>query len=341
MKAQSSVLRVFRRIRSNTPILLLCVMGFVFAAGTTGYMFIEQWNFFDSLYMTIITVFTIGFSEIHPLSFYGRVFTIGLIFLGVGSLSYTVTIIAQSILHSEILYQRLNLRKIRAMNNHYIICGYGRIGHRIASEVQSLRKDFVVIDQNPDTRKTLKELGIPHIIGDATSEEVLEQAGIRVAKGLVSALSDDALNVFVTLTARGLNPDLHIVARSDVASTVPKLIRAGANKVASPYDSGAARLTLMLLQTSIIDTFQLATGKYSFDVVIEEFIIIKESIIGRTLADIDVRSIYNAMALAIVAHDGKLFFPPDPAYILQRNDRLIIALSHSQLDNLIQFFRVP
>lgn len=339
MPKHSPILRLLRRIRSNTPILLLCVMGFVFAWGTAGYMLIERWNFFDSLYMTTITIFTIGFNEIHPLSVSGRAFTIGLIFLGVGSISYTATVVAQSIIHSEVLHQRFNLRKIRAMSGHYIICGYGRIGHRIASEIQALGKDFVVIDQSPEHGKILKELGIAHFIGDATSEEILEQAGIRVAKGLVSALSDDALNVFVTLTARGLNPDLHIVARSDVASTVPKLIRAGANKVASPYDSGAARLTLMLLQTSIIDTFQLATSKYSFDVVIEEFLIAKPNIIGKTLADIDVRSIYNAMALAIIAHDGKLFFPPDPSYILQHDDRLIIALPQTQLQQVIQFFR--
>ncbi len=332
------LIEILRDLRSNTMAFFACLILLLLGSGTLGYMLIEGWSILDGLYMTTITLFTIGYGETHPLSPGGRIFTIIYIFVGVGTLSYMITAVAQIILHSDIFSQQLNLRKIRAMSGHYIICGYGRIGHRIAGELRALKKDFVIIDQHADTIKMMNESSMPHIIGDATSEEVLLQAGIAKAKGLVSALSDDALNVFVTLTARGLNADLHIVARSDIASTVPKLIRAGANKVASPYDSGAARLTYMLLQKSVLDTFQLATAKYALDVIIEEFIIVNPRLVGRTLSDLALRTTYNAMVLAIVSEDNTFSFPPNPAYTLRENDRLVIALPQSMLETLGQYF---
>ncbi|MCP4681142.1 MAG: potassium channel family protein, partial [Desulfobacterales bacterium] len=195
---------------------LVLLLG-VLAAATMGYMIIEGWRFLDALYMTVITITTVGYGEIRAVSEPGRVFTIFVIFLGMGIMAYTVGMVAQVMIElqiSSILGRRKLGSRIKSIKNHYIICGYGRIGRIIAQELKSSKANLIVIDDNPDMKHDLERHEIAYIIDNATDEDVLVEAHIERAKGLVAVVSSDADNLFITMTARGLNKELHILARA-------------------------------------------------------------------------------------------------------------------------------
>src|SRR5512142_1952764 len=246
------------------------------AAGTAGYMTIEGWNFLDALYMTVITIGTVGFQEVHRLSDAGRVFTIVMIVVGVMVLGYTVGKLAQIMFEGQ--FQRFLGRKkveksIGQLRDHYIVCGYGRIGALICKEFAAKPVPFVVVEHSPAVLEKLEEDGVLFLRGNATEDETLLKAGIKRAKGLISVVTSDTENVDITLTTRGLNPDLYIPSRAGEEGSEVKLKRAGANKVISPYHIGGSRMAQAILRPNVVDFIEIATGREHLELQMEEIII--------------------------------------------------------------------
>lgn len=313
--------------RSTFAILMLLVLPLI---GTAGYMLTEGWNVFDALYMTTITIATIGYGEIHPLTQGGRAFTIIFIFFSVVISAFAFATLAEVVFRPEMLSQRILQRTIRRMHDHYIICGYGKSGSRIASELEQLGKLFVIIEQDePKIRHgVIAKSGMPYLIGDAATEEMLEQAGIHRAAGLVTTLDNDAANVFVVLTAHDLNPTLHIVARADQTSAQTKLLRAGANAVLSPYEIGSVRMTHQLLRHNVVDSFELVTRTMAVDITFIELPLHDyPTFVGKTIPALALRERYNMMVIAIKRHDEQVEFPPSTQTVLESSMTLIVAAS--------------
>lgn len=221
------------------------MLGLVLMIGTMGYMIIESWNFLDALYMTVITITTVGYGEIREVDEPGRIFTILLILIGGGTIAYTLGMVAQTMAELQVksIFGRRKLGlEIKSIKNHYILCGYGRMGKIVSHELKVKRIPLLVIDNNLGSKEHLEHLDIPYIIDDATSEEVPVEAGIERAKALVSLVTSDADNLFITMTVRGLNPSLFILAREDEESTEKKLLRAGANRVVLPCLIGGQKI---------------------------------------------------------------------------------------------------
>lgn len=234
-------------------VLILFVISMI---GTAGYFVIEGWDFATSLYMTVITLSTVGYGDVYPETAEGRVFTMILILFGVGTMFYTVVLLAETMVESRlrILLGRGKLEKIIGkMQNHYIICGCGRIGHLICRELTAEKVDFVVIDNVPEVIQRIEEEGFVYCRGDATSDKTLMEAGIRRAKGIVCVLPSDALNLYVILTAKELNPRIFILSRSEEEESEHRLLRAGADRVMSPYTLGGMRMAMAILRPAMLD----------------------------------------------------------------------------------------
>lgn len=331
--------QALRLLLGNKLWLALMLLAIVPMMGTLGFMTVEGWGMFDALYMTIITMSTIGFGEVHPLSHMGRVFTMLFIVVGTGTVAYALTIVVEAIIRPEFINHRILYRKLRSMQHHYIICGYGRAGARIAKELQSEGKQFVVVDMDDSKIKTFREQGGIVVVGDASDETVLQEAGIGRAKGLVASLNSDAANIFVTLTARGINPNLYIVARAEQYAAQSKLLRAGANAVLSPQEIGAVRMTQMLLQEHVLDAFELVTKKIALDVAVEEIeLAMYPKFAGRRIESLQLPTEFNVIILAVKFQDETLQFPAQADTLLQREMTLILAGASGDIERVRKAF---
>jgi voltage-gated potassium channel len=308
------------------------------ALGTIGYMLIEGWGLIDSLYMTVITLATVGYGEVHEVSQPGRVFTVILIVLGVGFFLYVVGNIIQFLVEGRmriILGRRKLDKQINEEKDHYIICGYGRIGRVLCRYLRQRNLDVVVIERDWDRVPILDEDDILYVIGEATDEVNLRKAGIDRAKGLVTALGTDAENVFLLLTAKQLNPLLYVVARASQNVTKKTLTAAGANMVVSPYDVGARRMAHAILRPSVIDFLELAFADESTDINIEEIPVSPSSeLIETTLKDSGIRQNYNLIILAVKRADGGMLFNPLAETKIEAADTLIAVGEHKNLAEL-------
>lgn len=232
------------------------------AYGILGYRFIEDWDLLDSIYMTIITLATVGFGEVHPLTDAGRVFTISLILLGLASLVATVQVLAEVMASGqlfEVLRTRRMHNRIGKLKDHYVICAFGRVGQTAADEFRERGVDFLAIEIDESLIPLMEEQKVPYIIGDPIKDAVLCEARIDRAKGLVCAVDSDATNVYITLTARALNPKLSIVARSSNPESVDKLYRAGADRVVSPYSLSGQKMAYWALRPSVVEFVDMVT----------------------------------------------------------------------------------
>ena len=305
----------------------LLVLSLLVTAGTVGYMSIEGWQPLDALYMTVITLGTVGFKEVHDLSDAGKIFTIALIIVGVSVLGYIVGSLAQIMFEGQ--FQRIIGRKkvesrIRSLKNHYIICGYGRIGSLICKEFAAKPLPFVVVESDPQIVERLSDLYLV-IHGDATADETLLRAGIREAKGLITAVTSDTENVYITLTARGLNPDLYILARSGEEGSELKLQRAGAIKVISPYTIGGTRMAQAILRPNVVDFIEIATGRGHVELQMEEIQIPEHSVfIGEDLVTAGFRRETGVIIVGIKKKNGRMVFNPEPKTTLEAGDTLIV-----------------
>lgn len=302
-------------------IFITCVV----IAGSAGYMLIEGWSCMDSLYMTIITIASVGYKEIHDLSPNGRIFTIILIISSVGSVTYALTTIAKIIVEGEIqeIFGRKKLEKrIKELKNHYIICGYGRMGRITCRELKGKNIKFGVIEKEPNTFKADEETII--LKGDATKDELLKEMGIEKAKGLISALPTDAENLFVVLSARELNPNLFIVARAGEEGSEQKLLRAGADRVVSPYHIGGLRIAHTVLKPAVVDFIEFATKSGNIDLQMEEITVQNNSkLAGLSLDECGIGRDLGIIVVAIKKASGDMKFNPTFRTAIKAGDTLI------------------
>jgi voltage-gated potassium channel len=317
-----------------TPLLLVLV-------GTLGYYFIEgdRYTLFDALYMTVITLSTIGYEEVNgPLSNAGRAFTIILILGGVFTFFYAVTAIIRGIISGEVrqIFGRQRMeRSLAQMHHHMIVCGYGRMGRLVCQQLSRQRVPFVIIDSNEELLADFNLAEGVSLPGDATSDEVLRQAGIDRARALISVMSSDANNLYATMSARLLNKDLFIVARVEEAAAEPKLQRAGANRVVSPYEIGGTRIAHAVLRPTVVDFLDLATKTEHFELQIEETQVSPASpLAGLTLQESRLRADLRVMIVAVKKAAGNMLFNPAPDQAIEPGDILVAIGRREHLDQL-------
>ena len=313
-------------------ILVLGLIGFIVSFGTIGYMVIEGWSFLDSLFMTVTTLTTVGYREVRELSSSGRWFTIILIIGGVGTMLYALSTGAKFILEGEIqeLIGRRRLeKKIKELKDHYIICGYGRMGKIIAKELKGERVKFVVIEKNLVVHEKEEAFVIE---GDATQDDILKEVGIERAKGLISVLPTDAENLYVVLSAKGLNPNLFIVARAGEEGSEQKLLRAGADRVISPYHIGGLRIAHTVLKPAVVDFIELATKSGNIDLQMEEIPIPEGSgLMGLSLDQCGIGRDLGVIIVAIKKPTGDMKFNPTFRTLVEPGDTLIALGEVSKL----------
>jgi voltage-gated potassium channel len=308
----------------------------VMIIGTLGYHFLQGLSVIDAIYMTAMTITTVGYREVggEPGDTV-KVFTIFMMFAGISTVLLAAGKIGQdAIVAATRKRQQQFERQVKRMQDHYILCGYGRMGRVIAQHLKEADARFVVVDADARIAEDLREQGIPVIHGDAASDDVLEQAAITRAKGFVSVLSTDALNVFAALTARQMNPSLFILTRANNEDAVPKLYRAGASKVVNPYDSAGSRIAEMLLRPVVYDFMQIfsAGGQR---ISIEEIQVQAGSrIAGKALRDSDIRKHTNAIIVAVKTGDERMKFNPSGEEIVKAGDILVAIAEQHELDTL-------
>jgi voltage-gated potassium channel len=305
----------------------------IISGGTLGYAFLEGWDFFDSFYMTIITLTTVGFGEVHPLSRVGRMFTVALIVGGVGTVFYALSTAAKFMLEGEFeeIFGRKRLeKKIKELRDHFIVCGYGRMGRIICRELREKKISFVVVEKMPE--KLLGGQDVLVVEGDATKDEVLKEVGIEKAKGLISVLPTDAENLYVVLSARGLNPNLTIVARAGDEGSEQKLIRAGADRVVSPYYIGGLRIAHTVLKPAVVDFIEFATKSGNIDLQMEEITMQEGSeLVGCTLDECGIGRDLGIIVVAIKQGSGEMRFNPTYKTAIKAGDTLIALGEISKL----------
>ena len=311
---------------------IVCVL----VIGTTGYRLIEGWSLLDGFYMTVITITTIGFKEVHELTFSGKLFTLFIIFSGIGVVGYTVFAGTQLVVEGEInkiLTRRRSMKAIQKLRNHFIICGFGRMGSFVCEQLQARGIPFVVVENKIEVQDKIVQAGHYLSPGDATEEDVLLAASINSARGLVSVLNSDASNVYVVLTARELNPELEIIARAAEESAQSRLMRAGATRVISPYQIGGMRMVMGIVKPTVMDFLQVAMDHKKIDVDLEEVRVAENSIYsGKMLIDTDLRKELNLIIIAIKKSDGRMEFNPGPNTIIHGNDTLIAMGKRKDLE---------
>lgn len=307
--------------------------------GTFGYMTLTDCSFLDGLYMTVITITTVGYGEIVPLDAAGRIFTLILILTGVSFVLYVLGLITEAVVEGSLrrYYGRVNMeKKIAQLRDHYIICGFGRIGKVICQELATNKRPFLVIDHSHDELEAIKEAGYLYIDGDASDDKVLLEAGVIRARGLVSVVDTDAANVYIILSARGLNPDLFILARSSAERNAEtKLLRAGANKVISPYFIGASRMAHLLVRPTVIDFIDLAVHEGELGLRLEEVRVSADSALCNVaLQDSGIRKEFDLIVVAIKRIEGKMLFNPTPQTTILPGDTLILLGEYEHIKTL-------
>ena len=312
--------------------------------GTAGYMIIEDWGFLDSLYMTMITISTVGYREVNQVGDLGRVFTIFLVTIGVGFTFYVAAAVVQFMVEGRIriiLGRRRLDRKLDRLKNHYIVCGYGRIGKVLCRHLIRKPVDLVVVEKNPDLIPLMEQDGVLYVTGDAADEANLIKAGIKRSRGLVAVLATDTDNVFLVLTARQLAPDLHITARATQEDVASKLSAAGANIVESPYEMGAASMAQRIIRPTVTSFLDLALAHKRKDIQMEEIPVSDSSKLANVmLKDSGIRQNYNLIIIAIKKPDGSMLFNPSFETVLIPDDTVIAVGEDKNLQKLekILFF---
>ncbi len=310
----------------------------ILAAGTSGYMAIEGWPFIDALYMTVITISTVGFKEVNQVGEGGRIFTIFLVFCGVGFSLYVAAAVVQFMVEGRIRIimgrRRLN-KKIDHLNNHYIVCGYGRIGQVLCRHLKEADIDVAVIEKSSEQVPVMDENDVLYIADDATDENNLLKAGIKRARGLVAVLATDTDNVFLVLTARQLAPELFIMARASERNAIIKLRAAGANMVESPYVMGAMSMANRIIRPTVTSFLDLAFAQRHKDIQMEEIPVSAASeLVNVELKDSGIRKNFNLIIIAIKKPDGSMQFNPSFDAVIKPDDTVIAVGEPASLQKL-------
>ena len=321
-----------RPLRSGNPILRFrlaaILLGIVILVGVTGYSLIDGWDLLDSFYMVIITISTVGYTEVHPQGTAGRLFTSGLILIGVGTLLYGFGVFAETLTDNSFgryRRERQLQRELDRLRDHFIICGYGRIGTQIVAEFEDHKVPYVVIDQTEEALERIREEGRLHIEGDASKEEILKQAGIERARGLISAVDSDERAVYIVLAARAFNPNLYIVARAGRRDSIRRLELAGATRTISPYVMAGHRMAELAIRPAMVELLD-TLHHAELGIGVEEMVVnAGSSVIGKTLEASGLLAPAAARLLALRREDGTLHVNPAPTLRIEEGD-LIIAL---------------
>ena len=311
------------------------LLGFVLVIGTIGFILIEGWTFVQALYTAVLVVSTLGFSDLRPSDTPGQLLTIGLILLGVGTLYYLVGALAQNVIESQFDWNRRRTMEQRVANlhNHMIVCGFGRVGRQTCQQLQQENCAFVVIDSEEPRITRIVELGYLYVQGDASDDEVLKRAGITRARALLTAVQTDAANVYITLSARALNPNLFIVARAATAEAEHKLTIAGANRVISPYILGGRSMAGHALRPAVMDFLDVLVHSDEMEMWLEEITIGPDSWLkGLSIGDADLRQSTGITVLAVRRADGQITVNPKESALLYEGDTLIVLGSRTDVD---------
>jgi voltage-gated potassium channel len=310
---------------------LLRVIGalaMVFLVGVVGYSLIEGWSLFDSLYMTVITIASVGYGETHPLTFQGRAFTIVLILCGSATLIYGLSILTAFVVEgdlTDIIRRRAMLKKIAGLQGHFIVCGMSATGRYVIDELKKTGRSFVVIDRDPERIRALGEAGVLTIEGDATNDAVLQTAGIARAGGLLTTLHADADNLFVVVTARGLNPSLRIIAKAIGEESERKLRQVGADSVVMPNFIGGLRMASEMIRPSVVSFLDVMLRSQDAAVRVEEIPIPGGSpLAGRSLASAGLLEVEGVTVVAITDPHGAYTFNPSRERLLAPGDVVIV-----------------
>ncbi len=323
-------------MRKKVIVISIFWLIFLIATGTLGYMLIEKASFMDALFMTVITITTVGYQEYVPLSQAGKIFTIFLALTGTGLFFYILANIGEVTFRKfvENVWGKHMEKKIAKLKDHCILCGFGRIGQNIYEFIKD-EIPVVIVEKNPKVLKRLEEQKMLYVAGEAFEEETLLKAGIKRAKSLVAVLGEDAHNVYVSLTARNLNPSIYILARAENPKVAKKLLQAGANKVLSPYVIGARKMALALLKPNVMDFMEIASPELRYNLQIEEMVVMPGSfLIGKTIKESNIRQHTNAIILAIKRSSGEMIFNPTSDTLIQEGDTLIVLGKKEDLEIL-------
>lgn len=309
----------------------------IFVAGTLGYMALERYTALEAFYMTAITLTTTGFGEVRPLSDAGKVFTVFLLFLGVGVLAFVLSATVDFLMgsFSGQLSRRRMQREIDGLKGHIIVCGYGRVGSSSAAALSQGGYEIVVIDRDEALAAAATDSGLRALVGDATSDDVLREAGVGRANGLLVCSGDDAVNLFVVLSARALNPDLFIISRSANQENERKMRQAGANRVVSPHRIGGQHMANIVIRPHVTDFFDVVTLDNGQELWLEEFVLGETSpLCGQTIGQADIRRQTGVTIVAIVRRDAGSTLTPKAGTMLESGDQLIVLGTREQLAGL-------
>jgi voltage-gated potassium channel len=310
----------------------LVAVAVAIACGTVGFCLIEGWSILDSLYVAAQTVTTVGYGDLTPATRNGRIFSTVFMLAGVGVVLYALTATVHAIVQSELVAtfgQRQLSRRMNKLKDHFIICGAGRVGSQLVRKLLASAETFIVIESDPQKVADLTNLGVMVLSRDATLEETLQEAGVKRARGLAACLPDDADNVYVVLTARDLNPTLHIVARAAEEQAEAKLIRAGANRVVAPTIIGGHRIAMALMKPAVDDFLGSITAN-ELGLVFEQLEVSAASaLVGQKLSETNIRSELDIVVVSIRRSDGKILFNPSGDATIQSGD-MLIAIGHAE-----------
>jgi voltage-gated potassium channel len=332
----------FERLRSRS-LIGIAIFAVLIAAGTSGYMIIEEWSFGDSLFMTVTTITTVGYREVRPLDTEGRIFTMFLVVFGVGTAFYLLTTFFAFIIEGDLAaalgHTRMKSR-IDQLRDHYILCGFGRVGEEIAREFAERGLPFVVVENNPETTPRAAQAGHLLIEGDASSDEVLEQAGVRRAKVLLAASDSDSGNTYITLTAKALNPGIFVVARAARRESEARARRAGADRVISPYVLSGRRMALSAIQPNMVDFIDTLVERQPDQILAEIEVTERSGLFGLYVRHINAES-PDVTVLGLQRASGELIVGPRPDERLEAGDRIMVVGPESDVSSLARHVPNP
>jgi voltage-gated potassium channel len=320
------------------------VFGTILAVGGVGYRLIEGWSWIDSFYMAIITVTTVGFGEVYPMTTSGRLFTSVLILLGVSGITYSFSALTNYLIAGElrgVLEARRMKRHIATLKDHTIVCGFGRVGYQVCAELKRGGRPLVVVDANEPSIERARAEGHPVIVGDAGNDQVLHEAGIERAHGLVAAVDSDAANLLVVLSARSLNPNLYIVARANLEQSDTKLLQAGADRVISPYSLGGRRMAQMLIRADVVDFLDVVMHDETLELLLENITVDSGCELDQCpIGESRIRSRTGVNILGLKRKVGGVVISPESSTVLRAGDVLIALGTRQQLEALAKIAQV-
>lgn len=327
----------------NRFILAFAIFVALILAGTSGYHWLEGMSIIDALYMTVITISTVGFGEVRTLSPTGRVFTIALILGGGGLAAFSISVAVDFIMSGEwrVYWDtRRRFRMLSELTNHVIVCGFGRVGRNVAEELKAENVPFIIVDADEERIAHAQKRGYLTITGNAANETLLQKVGIERARAMVAVVDSDAENVFITLTARSLNPDIYIVARANYEESEPKLMSAGANRTMMPYHISGKRIVTMLVRPSVADFLDEVVHAGGLELFLEEVPIEPGSVLAdKTIHETQVRSQIGVTVLACRTQEGKFNTAIGPDTILRSGELLIVLGTRQQMQKMMKLAR--